>query len=171
MDKAEKIMVAVCGAVALATGFVVWRRFAAAPAALAPGQMVTPPDTTGSGPGPIQCGATPRWSWHLRDREVLSNAAQREYPAGERLIVLQRGTLTRNGASIYRVRVIRDNAEGWCFLFGFELQGACAGASTEPPNPAGEADARRLPPPGANGPFGGDPTAVPEVPPIAIVRR
>ena len=140
---------------------------------LRPGDVVQPetpvtriPNGTVQGQGQTGCYGEPRWEWHLRPNETNASSGQ-TYPAGERLQILSRGSLTRGGASIYRVRVLRNAQEGWCFLFGFELSGACNAAPIAPPQDGLENHPAQS---GARGPFGGSDEPV-SVPPLVIVGR
>lgn len=71
------------------------------------------------------CRAIMRWDWHLRPEERESRESATPYPAGTEVQILRAGSLTRNGALIHRVKVIRDGAEGWAYLMPYEVVGDC----------------------------------------------
>jgi hypothetical protein len=85
-------------------------------------------------PRPIgPCRGIMRWSWHLRPREQLGTEGATPYPASTEVTILRAATLTRNGALMYRVRVVRDGAEGYAFVQPYELVGDCRPAGTVAP--------------------------------------
>lgn len=106
--------------------------------------VTTPTGVVSAGPGP--CRAVSMWDFHLRPREQEGREGSTRFPARTEVIILQRGTMTRRGASIYRVRVAHGSDEGWIFLYPYEISGQCAGSpeivatATTPPaasaNPA-----------------------------------
>lgn len=90
----------------------------------------------GAPPSRDPCRAVFQWDFHLRPEEREGREGARNYPRGTEAVILQAGTIRRNGALMYRVRILRDNAEGWAFVLPAELAGDCLGAS--------EADVRAL---------------------------
>lgn len=120
------------GGVVFAVVFVV-RTVMGRQGRLADGQVpiTALPQTEGQPLPANPCRAVTQWDWHLRPTEQLATTGAQSYPRGTEVIILQAGTLRRNGARIYRVRVARDNREGWCFLFPTEMIGNCRGASEE----------------------------------------
>lgn len=96
---------------------------------LAPGDVpVTPVELNGAPVNP--CRAVMQWQWHLRPVQQLDTEGAAPYPQGTEVLILQRGTITRWGAAMYKVRVLRDSAEGWAFVQPYELHGDCTGRST-----------------------------------------
>lgn len=79
------------------------------------------------------CRGIMRWSWHLRPREQIGTDEATPYPASTEVVILRAATLTRNGALMYRVRVLRDGAEGYAFVQPYELVGDCRPAGTAAP--------------------------------------
>jgi hypothetical protein len=96
---------------------------------LGPGQspvtvIDTTPTATDSGPQGSPCRAVMQWPWHLRPNETAAMVG-RNYPAGTEVQILQRGTLTRWGAQMFKVKVLRDQREGWAFVQPSEIRGNC----------------------------------------------
>lgn len=76
------------------------------------------------------------YPWHLRPHQTESRTGSRPYPAQTRVELLARGELTRHGARIHQVRVIRDGRIGWAYVLPSEL--AAGEASPQTPRPPPE---------------------------------
>lgn len=112
------------------------------PASTAPTEV--PPAVPAVPSPPSLCTVPSRSSFHLRATET--NASQgREYPEGTRIEIQAAGTRQRRGSTMYRVRVVDDDAVGWIYLDAQELAGCFPGSpqSTPPattPAPATQSD-------------------------------
>jgi hypothetical protein len=127
----EKILIVAC-AIAIPTLAYLFVRKAvqvnAREGTLTPGSTpVTVVNTSPTGP----CRAIPQWSFHLRPVMQAGTENAQTYPVGTELQLLQapQGALTRRGAKMYKVKVVRDGHEGFVFLYDNEIVGDCRPAA------------------------------------------
>lgn len=94
------------------------------PAGATPVTVLT---TSPTGP----CRAVPHWPFHLRPTMQAGTENSQAYPVGTELQILQapQGALTRRGAKMYKVKIVRDGHEGFVFLYDNEIVGDCRPAA------------------------------------------
>lgn len=127
----KKILIVGC-AVAIPTLAYLFLRMAvqmnARQGSLTPGSTpVTVLATSPTGP----CRAVSHWDFHLRPQMQMGTENSQNYPVGTEVQILQapQGALTRRGAKMYRVKVLRDGHEGFIFLYDNEIVGDCRPAA------------------------------------------
>jgi hypothetical protein len=77
----------------------------------------SPPSRVAVTPSPSSCVIPQASSFHLRPTQTLEHRGSRRYPEGVEVSVIYGTDLWRDGDQrMYRVRVLRDGAEGYIFL-------------------------------------------------------
>ena len=130
MDRESKMIALGIAATVITVGgaYLLSRFLSGARGTVQPGEV---PVTALPGAPPTRdpCRALFVYDFHLRPREQAGWEGSTNYPRGTEGVILQAGTLRRNGALMYKVRILRDNREGWAYVLPSELAGDCRGAS------------------------------------------